>query len=109
MIRFCRHGICILVVAIILASPASADVDSYLQYLRNHYVRLLNLDDGRKIAAGMTACEQLREGRSPDHVDTIGVTRDWRDRWDRVDMHAIVDGAQHELCPDTLAQYNMAP
>jgi len=79
--------------AILLASPAHADRDSFMQYIRGHQINTSVAHPDRVLLFGIQHCEMMRQGVSPEEPsDTISL----------LDIRGIVDAAQHELCPDTL-------
>lgn len=81
------------------AAPAQADEKSYLSYLQSHGFKYQNSPgltspDGA-VKFGGVICQNLRRGRpAKDRFGTKvaeGITK------------VMIDGAQQELCPDTLA------
>lgn len=81
------------------AAPAQADEKSYLSYLDSHGFKYQNspglTTPSGAVQFGKVICENLRKGRpAKDRFGTKvadGVTK------------VMIDGAQHEMCPDTLA------
>ena len=84
---------------IFAAAPAHADEKSYLSYLETHGFKYQNspglTTPSGAVQFGKIICENLRKGRpAKDRFGTKvaeGVTK------------VMIDAAQHELCPDTLA------
>jgi hypothetical protein len=76
------------------ASPAHADGNSFVADLQAQNVPMVQGPD-KAIAAGYMVCSGLRSGLSPDRAAKVfGMGNAFGP--------AIVDAAQHELCPDTL-------
>jgi len=83
---------------IFAAAPAQADEKSYLSYLESHGFKYQNspglTTSSGAVQFGKIICENLRKGRpAKDRFGTKvadGVTK------------VMIDGAQHEMCPDTL-------
>ncbi|HET9875589.1 MAG TPA: DUF732 domain-containing protein [Mycobacterium sp.] len=81
------------------AAPAQADDNSYISYLDEHGFKYQShagaTTPSGAIHFGEIICQNIRRGRAP------------RDRFDRTLANGInqvmIDAAQHELCPDTLA------
>jgi len=84
---------------IFAAAPAQADEKSYLGYLESHGFKYQNspglTTPSGAVQFGKIICENLRKGRpAKDRFGTKvadGVTK------------VMIDGAQREMCPDTLA------
>jgi Protein of unknown function (DUF732) len=83
-----------LVAAAAFATPAHADDQSYLDYIRSHGVPVLYAP--HYVGLGYQVCAQLHAGMSPaDAANQFGIGGQiWGPQ--------LVYGAQHELCPDTL-------
>jgi hypothetical protein len=79
------------VCALALAPVARADDQSYLDRLS--HVNTLWLSPQDKLSAGHMIRGWLHNGMSPGDIAT---------QIKAMDGPAIVDAAQHELCPDTL-------
>ncbi|HEU0192024.1 MAG TPA: DUF732 domain-containing protein [Mycobacterium sp.] len=85
---------------LLLAAPAHASDQSYLDYLNAHGFKYQNhpgaTTPAGAIRFGELICQNLRRGNAP------------RDRFDKPISNSIdqvmIDGAQHELCPDTLSR-----
>ena len=81
------------------AAPAQADEKTYLSYLESHGFKYQNspglTTPSGAVQFGKIICENLRKGRpAKDRFGTKvadGVTK------------VMIDGAQREMCPDTLA------
>ena len=81
------------------AAPAQADEKGYLSYLESHGFKYQNspglTTPSGAVQFGKIICENLRKGRpAKDRFGTKvadGVTK------------VMIDGAQREMCPDTLA------
>ncbi|WP_133055897.1 DUF732 domain-containing protein, partial [Mycolicibacter longobardus] len=84
---------------IFAAAPAQADEKSYLSYLESHGFKYQNspglTTPAGAVKFGEIICQNLRRGRpAKDRFGTKvadGVTK------------VVIDAAQHEMCPDTLA------
>jgi hypothetical protein len=77
-----------------LAAPAHADANSYLTYLNEHGIITGYFVDAKKVEQGLTVCRELRAGMSREMIIGPIVLIP--------DPNAVIDAAQHELCPDTL-------
>ncbi len=81
------------------AAPAHADDKSYLSYLESHGFKYQNspglTTPSGAVKFGQIICENLRRGRpAKDRFGTkvaAGISK------------VVIDAAQHEMCPDTLA------
>ena len=85
-----------LLVALGTATTASADSQSFIDYLNNNGGRpAFTFADGPLINQGYNFCNMIRGGMPVDQVKAMnfGPT---------VNTPLFVDAAQHELCPDTL-------
>lgn len=78
------------------AGVAGADGESYLDYLRGHGTWVLPQTEQDWIVSGNSFCTRLREGMPRGEV--LSKIRPFVGR----DPAVVLDGAQHELCPDTL-------
>ncbi|PQM50235.1 hypothetical protein C5U48_21275, partial [Mycolicibacter virginiensis] len=86
-------------ILIYAAAPAQADEKTYLSYLESHGFKYQNspglTTPSGAVQFGKIICENLRKGRpAKDRFGTKvadGVTK------------VMIDGAQREMCPDTLA------
>jgi hypothetical protein len=79
--------------ALLTATPANADTNSYLGYLNTHGTFVMAYDDATKVSYGLQVCQMLHAGMTPEQVGSSVSPSDLR---------GIVAAAQHELCPDTL-------
>lgn len=76
------------------AAPiAHADRNSFMQYIRDHQINTAYFPEANIVAAGIRACELMRQGMNADEISQ-GLSI--------VDARGIADAAQHELCPETL-------
>jgi hypothetical protein len=91
MMRTLIVSVAAVAVAVTVAAPARADDQSYLDRLAG--ANTLWLTRQQKVGMGHEVCVMLRGGSSP--ADLASMARGY-------DGAAIVDAAQHELCPDTL-------
>lgn len=83
-------------VMVLGAGPAHADEGSYLADLSAHNIPVLI--PASAVSDGFRVCSQLRAGMSPATASqTFGP-------YYNVVGPQIVDIAQHDLCPDTLAR-----
>lgn len=83
-----------VVLGVIVAAPAHADDQTYLDYLGDNHIATGLMNDGTKVGLGHILCDQIRGGMSPELAA--------QQPRGGVDGHGVVDAAQHELCPDTL-------
>lgn len=86
-----------MLAGLILGTPgvASADEQSYLADVRaNGVPDAWSTSDWGVLQMGHVVCDLLRAGRPIDSIQYTGYTGMFRNQ--------IVNGAQHELCPDTL-------
>lgn len=86
-----------LAAAVALAAPASADANSYQQYIRDHQINtgIMAMTPGSEMEFGLNVCNYLRAGMTVDQVIPMG--------WNTMaDNPALVRAAQHNLCPDTI-------
>jgi Protein of unknown function (DUF732) len=84
-------AVLVAAVAVTLAAPAKADDQSFLDRLAGKNTAWFNPQ--QLVGVGHEVCTELRGGASP--ADLAAMARGY-------DGPAIVDAAQHELCPDTL-------
>jgi hypothetical protein len=87
--------------ALVAAPAARADDQSFFDYIHAHGVPatygIVNLDppDYSNRKAGEAICDVLHHGGGRDGVPFLGMQQNqYRD--------ILIDGAQHNLCPDTL-------
>jgi hypothetical protein len=83
-------------VGLIVAAPAAADDQSYLDHLGANGVDINTpfWGPGYFLQEGRIACDNVRHGADPQN----GI--DWQTR--AMFGAQVVDAAQHELCPETL-------
>jgi Protein of unknown function (DUF732) len=77
------------------AGYARGDGNSYLAYLADHHISTAINSPSRYLQAGFFTCDALHAGQTPDQLAASSP-------FALVDIHGMIDAAQHELCPDTL-------
>ena len=84
--------------ALMVAAPAQADDQSYLNYLEVHgqSTTAYPYSPGKLVMVGQIMCDRIRGGMSPADAAQLPQPQGF------VDGPGIVATAQHELCPDTL-------
>lgn len=96
-----RRGLVVLaaMAAALAAAPAAqADDQSFLDYIHGHGVPSsypLGSGDESNLLAGDMICRMLRTGHSTSELPFLGLVQEQY-------KPQLVEGAQHELCPDTL-------
>ncbi len=82
--------------ALMVAAPAQADDQSYLNYLESHgqSTTAWPYSPGKFVMVGQMICTNIRSGADP----LAGASPIDRATWGPIGVEA----AQHELCPDTL-------
>jgi hypothetical protein len=77
--------------------PAHADDNSFLDYVHSRGVpdNYFGASDNSNLMAGDMICRMLRTGHTVDQLPFLGLQQESY-------KPTIVEGAQHELCPDTL-------
>ncbi len=83
-----------ILIGAIVAAPAHADDQASIADLNARGVPQL-IPPAREIGGGYQVCGMMRNGMSPEvAAQQFGMLNQWGP--------AIVDAAQHDLCPDTL-------
>lgn len=86
-------------IGLLLAAPANADDNSYLQYINDRgYTGVYfggYFHPRNTVALGHAVCDDLRNGGNPGLQQVK-----W---WMLPQLPLVREGAQHELCPDTLS------
>ncbi|WP_409428819.1 DUF732 domain-containing protein [Mycobacterium sp. SMC-11] len=82
------------------AGVAQADDQSFLNYIHDNGVPMnapMGVGDASHLMAGDMICRMLRTGHTPADLPFLGLVQEQY-------KPQLVEGAQHELCPDTLKQ-----
>ncbi|OBH13386.1 DUF732 domain-containing protein [Mycobacterium sp. E1747] len=95
---------------LVLAPIAHADKQTYHDYLQSHGVPPAPTSQWKHFdAAGQFICSELRDGTPPALIVSQyngGFASQYINRYDGGFIapyaQVVVDGAQHELCPDTI-------
>jgi hypothetical protein len=92
-------GMAAAAASVVLAAPVHADADTYLAYLSGKGVNpIWTMTPGNLVSEGLRMCERMRAGMTPqDAAGSLGIFAGTLGA-------AMVDAAQHELCPDTLGR-----
>lgn len=84
------------------AAPAHADGDSYIRYINEHGIFVPGINDAIRISRGSQVCTSLHNGMTPQQIlDASPIVM--------FDLRGVINAAQQELCPDTLAQGSLTP
>ena len=82
---------------LVTVPTASADADSFIDYMRDHGQMIFPPYESEWIAGGYMLCDRLRDGMAPEQVQRLVIPMMGRD------PATYLFAAQHELCPETLA------
>jgi hypothetical protein len=93
--RFIRAAL----VGVVCASPAHADVASYLTHLHNIGVQGLDGGDAALVQDGRIICRQLSWGVPPQQMQSVTLTKGQPFGLSPLQAAAVVDYALVDLCP----------
>jgi hypothetical protein len=89
----------LLIAGVVCASPAHADVASYLTHLHNIGVQGLDGGDATLVQDGRIICQQLTLGAPPQQMQSVTLTQNQVYGLSPLQADAIVDYALVDLCP----------